>query len=232
MTAPDPFAPLPAGECWVFRTDYSLELLADGPTPWGDLRVVPGLEPRHRRADWLLGDTLVASLRMPDPEFGGRLLSASDYPVVIDPLHPAEFVVGSRTSTVSLVDSPRRGLRRRGTAFLATELAGQTWSFRAGKTYEGHVGAGTDGEPAVTVRNHAVQDATRPDTDRTDDWRFTHLLRWTDGVPLAGVALGHLLFAATNYAVTGSRMASASADTARKSHFDNRSRLLGGPGQS
>lgn len=231
MSAPDPWQPLPAGECAVFRDTYSTTLPADGPTPWGYLRVVPVMEPDERRADWLIDDEPVVSLRMTDLRFGRRTLSRADYPVVIDPEHRAELVVGSERGFAAVVQTKRRGLFRRGEAWISTRIRDLTWSSNAPRSYETHLAAMPQGQPAVTVRDHAVQDATRPSNDRTDDWRHTHLLSWHDGTPLAAVALTHLLFAATNWAVVlSSSLGQATVEGSRKRHFELYGQPPGPPG--
>lgn len=66
----DPWRPLVAGEHPVFRDQYSATVLADGPTPWGELRMVPTLHQDERRVDWCLDGEPVVSLRMTELRFG------------------------------------------------------------------------------------------------------------------------------------------------------------------
>jgi len=230
MTAPDPWQPLPAGQCTVFRDTYSLTLLADGPTPWGYLRLVPVMEPDERRADWLIDDQPVVSLRMTDLRFGRRTLSRADYAVVIDPDHQAELVAGSERGVSALVEVERRGFLRRGDAYIGTQIGDGTWASKAPRNYETYLDAPPTGEPAVTVRDYAVQDATRHSNDRADDWREAHLLGWREGTPLAAVALTHLLFAATNWAVVvSSSVGQAMVEGSRKHHYELRQHLFDDP---
>ncbi|WP_116949682.1 hypothetical protein [Jiangella endophytica] len=54
----------------MFHDEYSPTLLADGPTPWGELRLVPTLRPDERRADWCVDGVPLASPRMTELRFG------------------------------------------------------------------------------------------------------------------------------------------------------------------
>jgi hypothetical protein len=221
--------PMPAGECAIFRHDYSLALLADGPTPWGYLRVVPVIRGDQRRVEWRLDDVVVASLRMTDPTFRrGRALGKADYPVVIDPGHSAHVTVGSRKGIAELLGGTRQGvLRRREQARIRVVLEQSTWSFDLRKVwYRSHDGDPPADDPVVRVRDHAVQAPERPSPDRADDWRSAHLLTWIDGVPLAQVAVTHLLRAGTNWAVVGRAATRVSVEAARQQFFEDNNHLL------
>lgn len=226
MTTPDPWRVLQAGEHAVFRNDYSLTLLADGPTPWGYLHVVPTVSDDERRVDWTLDDTTIASLRMTDLDFGRRTLSNLDYPVVIDPKHTAAVDIADATGTAALMEGPRTGLFRRRDAHIHITIGHHEWDGGLRKNW---YSVQSNERVAAHVRQHAVQDATRPSNDRTDDWRHTHLLQWSDGVALAQVAVAHLLFSGSNWAVTSSRTGRAMVDGARKRYFEERAHLLDDP---
>ncbi|AYY14863.1 hypothetical protein EF847_21395 [Actinobacteria bacterium YIM 96077] len=231
MSTYDPWQPLEAGECPVFRDPYSLTLLADGRTPWGYLRVVPVLEEDDRRVDWILDDTILASIRMTDLRFGRRRLSKADYPVIIDPEHVAELTVAGESGTAELVQQSRRGIFRRGSAHIRTTFNTHIWSSTLSKVwYQTHPRT-PDEEPIVRIRDHAIQAPERPSSDRTDDWRHTHLLTWSTGATLASLATTHLLRAGTNWAVIGSSVTRASVDGARQHHFEQHNHLLDDPPQ-